>query len=309
MRHHIPHDKAPPIAIGAERADVSVHVPQPVDVRRGVVERRVLVPDRLQAAQSTFRIGFVPRVAIAAHNAIDVGRTRDRGVGTKFDVQRIGNSRVQGSRPRDRQSPVNADLPEDGSCGSHRRSIRGRRLSQDGAGAGSRPTAANTVAGVQDCFVGTGGVDRSRHRVRHGGSPDQYMRRQWPIRPGPEAGRVGRARVRLAGSRLIPACAPSFLFHLQVIRDELRGSRLPMKRRMEPIARLPDAGSDFVTFSIARCGWSRGECRGVADTAMKPRQRRRGRRHSGPRAAALHRERPPRRRMLLAECVAQVLER
>ena len=37
-------------ATGAERADVRVHFPQPADVHFGVVERRVLVPDRLQAA-------------------------------------------------------------------------------------------------------------------------------------------------------------------------------------------------------------------------------------------------------------------
>ena len=99
MRRHVPDDKTPPMASGTERADMRVHVPQPVDVRRGAVERRVLVPYRLQAAKSTFRIGFVPRAAIAAHKAIDVGRTGDRGGGTKFDAHRFGNSRVQGSRP------------------------------------------------------------------------------------------------------------------------------------------------------------------------------------------------------------------
>ena len=50
MRSHVHDDKTPSRATGAERTDVRVHFPQPADVRLGVVERRVLVPDRLQAA-------------------------------------------------------------------------------------------------------------------------------------------------------------------------------------------------------------------------------------------------------------------
>jgi hypothetical protein len=95
MRRHVHDDKTPAIATGPERADMCVHFPQPADMHRGVVERCFVVPDRLQAVQSQFRIGFVPRAAIAASKAIDVGRTGDRGVGTKFDAHRIGNSSVQ----------------------------------------------------------------------------------------------------------------------------------------------------------------------------------------------------------------------
>ena len=79
----------------AERADVRAHFSQSAQMHRGVVEGRVLVPDRLQAAQPTRRIGFVPSAAVGAREEVDVGRRGDRGVEARFGVHSLVNAALR----------------------------------------------------------------------------------------------------------------------------------------------------------------------------------------------------------------------